>query len=98
MYTYESSEKIIKKFPWLKQHERDLESCIARESEFWQRESGGDFPDAVEKAHELMLEWIEHAHEFKVDDNLGDVASFVASHRSACVWAILISKHHRQTT
>ncbi len=103
MLTYEASAKIIEKHPWLNKYESDLKSCITSEAEFWHgRERGGaslrDFPDAVVIAFDLMLEWIERAHEFHVDvDDLEDVARFVAGHRQSCVWAIFISRHqHRQ--
>jgi len=95
MLTYESSEIIIKEHPWLKEHERDLESCIADEAQYWKNEDV-DFPEAVETAHDLMLNWLDTAHEYRVDDDsLADIASFLANHRRACVWAVLISKAHK---
>ena len=103
MLTYEVSAEIIKKFPWLKEYERDLESCLNDEAEYWHRDERvgirkRDFPEAVDVAFDLMLKWFGRAHEFQVDvDDLGDLSRFVASHRRACVWAVLISRNqHRQ--
>ena len=104
MLTYEASAKIFKKFPWLKEHKRDLELCLNDEAEYyWQRDGRGgvpysDFTEAVDIAFDFMLEWFERAHEFHVDvDDLEDLSRFVAGHRRACVWAVLISRHHNRT-
>jgi hypothetical protein len=101
MLTYEASAQIIKKFPWLAERERDLESCIAGEAEYWQGLApahGGTkkLHDAVDKAHDLIVEWLEQAYEFQVDvDDPEDLSKFVASHRRACVWTVLVARHSR---
>ena len=94
----EAAAKIIEKHPWLKGHARDLESCMSDEADYWQRPGGAPgFREAVETAHGHMLNWLDRAHEFHVDiDDPEDIARFVAGHRRACVWAILISRNHHR--
>lgn len=103
MLSHEACDSIIEKFSWLKMHRLDLQNVILTEASYWQQYQHnlgelGDFHAAVDKAHELIVEWLNSAHDWRVDDSLEDIANFVASTRSACVWAILISKHHRETT
>ncbi len=43
---------------------------------------------AVTAAHSRILDWIGKADEYQIDD----VASFIASHRRACCWAVLIGQ------
>lgn len=48
---------------------------------------------AVQQSCLYILDMIEHAAEHRIDtDNLDELATFVAGHRVACTWAILVGK------
>lgn len=101
MLSYEAADLIIKKHPWLEKYRIDLGSCILNESSYWSHfvhKHGdlGDFSSAVNKACEVILEWINDADAYEVDVcNLEDLANFVAHYRTACVWVVLICRQHQ---
>jgi len=95
MTTYEAAAQIIKKHPWLKQYERDLESIILDEALHWEQEGVKPWTKAVDKTHELVQRWVEYADEYRVDlSDFDDVLEFLAGRRRAAVWTILVTKHH----
>ncbi len=94
--TYDAAAKLIEDYPWLKPHERDLESLILDEADLWSAKQGKSKPysDAVERAYELMVGWIDHAAEYRVDlDDFDSILHFMASRRRTAVWTILIAMH-----
>lgn len=103
MLSYEASEEIIGHYPWLQSYRRQLEASLMAEASFWQQyshEEGelGDYQAAVKKSCKMILEWLKTAHEYEVNIcDPEDLADFVAFTRPACVWAVLISKHHDES-
>ncbi len=97
--TYDAAKKLVEDYPWLKPHERDLESLILEEADHWQAhfQKSNDpttYAYAVERTHELMVGWIDHAAEYRVDiDDFDDVLRFMVGRRRTAVWTILIAKH-----
>ena len=48
---------------------------------------------AVGIAFARLVDWYNHG----LDYNTNPLHNFVASHRQACVWAVLLKKHHAET-
>src|SRR5678816_3556104 len=47
---------------------------------------------AVSTAHDRILNWLATADEYQIND----IASFVASHRRACVWSVLVGQRMKE--
>lgn len=72
---------------------------IRAESDSEQRDNKTRYTDSIGIACERIRLWLKDADEYAVcaessvtPDELDDLADFVASHRTACVWAVLAGK------
>ncbi len=94
----DASHDISKKYPTLSTSDiRNMMDDEIREEESRRDNSnrgGHRYERAVATAHERILQWIATADEYQVND----VASFVASHRRACVWAVLVGQRLSKET
>ncbi len=92
----DATTDIQKKYPTLNTSDvrNMMDDEIRAEEERLSKERGirDKYQRAVTAAHERILQWIATADEFAIDD----VASFVASHRRACVWAVLVGQRLKE--
>jgi hypothetical protein len=65
----------------------DLEAADIRENGKLIR-----YAKSVELATDRVRSWLKDGDEYAVKLNWLDLASFVSSHRPACVWAVLVAK------
>ena len=92
MELFDALRDIEKQYPGL--DGLDLRNAFDTEVEY---EAGAligrnPYARAVEITHRRMLGWLEHAEEYRVELTLSRLAHFVATHRTACVWAVLARK------
>lgn len=64
----------------------EAESEVARGAFYGQRNQAGK---GVEVALERLIDWYDHGDEY----NIEPIYYFVASHRVACVWAVLLKQN-----
>lgn len=99
MDTYESL-KLFKEKHCAEVNEQDFLHMLRQETESELERlkeasprSRPKYSSAVETAYHRLADWYTHADEFK----LVDLASFVASHRISCVWAVFLGIGKRIT-
>ena len=90
MDEYTLSKQIAQKY---RLTQETVSKMIRIEAEAEQRDRKTKYQSAVEIAAGRIDEWLSSADEYAVDvTSLEDLARFVASHRTACVWAVLMGK------
>ena len=50
------------------------------------------YQEALDMAYEHLREWLTTGTEYAIRLDWADIAEFAASHRRACVWAVLTCK------
>ncbi len=92
----DATTDIQKKYPTLNTSDvrNMMDDEVRSEEERLSKERGirDKYQRAVNTAHERILQWIATADEYQVDD----VASFIASHRRACAWAVLVGQRLKE--
>jgi hypothetical protein len=54
------------------------------------------YQQALDAAYESIRDWLLHGDQYAVNLDWDSMVQFVASHRRACVWAVLLSKAKAQ--
>ena len=84
-------------------HAADYDAMVQDEAEnemreFKRRSTARNWTNAYQVAQERIQRWADEAHEYAICRGGFTIASFVASHRRACVWAVLVGREAKGET
>lgn len=94
METMDATQALVKEFGV---NRDDARKAIDSESDFIREDGKRDrlrisYAASIDTAYQRIAAWIRTAEEYRVKLDWEDLAKFVASHRPACVWAVLVGK------